>query len=848
MIASSERKIWPLTGGVHPEENKHQSTGCPVSVPPLPKTLVLPLSQHAGAPADPIISVGDQVLKGQMIAKASGFVSAALHAPTSGIITAIENRPIPHASGMYDLCIILDTDGQDQWCELAPVADYRQLSSEELVEKVRNAGISGMGGAGFPTAIKLAPNTTINTLILNGTECEPYITADDMLMREKAEAVIQGAEILQYMLGAQECLIGIEDNKPEAISAMRKAATGKNIYIVVFPTIYPSGGEKQLIQILTGQEVPSGKLPADLGMVVQNVGTAVSVKEAILEGKPLISRITTLTGDALATPQNVDALIGTLAEDLLHYAALKESELATLVFGGPMMGFSVDRMDIPVIKTSNCLIAATQDEFPDAPDAQACIRCGHCAEACPSSLLPQQLYWHAKAENHEQLMHHNLFDCIECGACSFVCPSSIPLVQYYRASKGAIRTQEAKHAKSERSKQRYEGRLARLEQEKAEKEAKRKANAERAAKLKAAKAAENTESDAKAEEDPIQAAIARAKARKAAAAAGSSESTPARQEPSAPSQQLSAKQKELKVQLSMAKAQAKKTERALAAAEASGNGDIEQLKSNLQMLNDQVTKLQQSFDESAQSDAANDSNKNKSAKPVLSDDEKKRKVELAMAKAALKKAERALAEAVESNNESTESFQQAVDECQAKIKSLEVVVLAPPAETAITPSADAKPSAKKAKAPLSDEAKKLKIESAMANAAVKKLQRAITSASDDELETLKQQLVEAQQKAAEMQQALDNLTNGNVGEAAVESSVSETPSAGVSASAKKAKAPLSDEAKKLKIESAMANAAVKKLQRAIASAGEDELDTLKQQLAEAEQKAADMKQALEILS
>ncbi|WP_257293721.1 electron transport complex subunit RsxC [Endozoicomonas sp. YOMI1] len=678
VIASSERKIWPLTGGVHPEENKHQSTSCPVSVPPLPETLVLPLSQHAGLPADPLIRVGDKVLKGQMIAKASGFVSAALHAPTSGTITAIENRPIPHASGFYDLCIILAADGQEQWCQLAPVTDYRQLSPAELVEKVRDAGISGMGGAGFPTAIKLAPGTAINTLILNGTECEPYITADDMLMREKADAVIEGAEILQYMLGAQECLIGIEDNKPEAIAAMRRAAAGKNIDIVVFPAIYPSGGEKQLIQILTAQEVPSGKLPADLGMVVQNVGTAVAVKEAIVDGKPLISRITTLTGDALTAPQNVEALIGTLAQDLLQYAALKASELSTLVFGGPMMGFSVDRMDIPVIKTSNCLIAATEDEFPAAPDAQACIRCGHCAEACPSSLLPQQLYWHARAENHEQLMHHNLFDCIECGACSFVCPSSIPLVQYYRASKGAIRTQEAKHAKSERSKQRYEDRLARLAQEKAEKEAKRKANAERAAKLKAAKTAEKTGSDAKAEEDPIQAAIARAKARKAAAA-GASESTSAGQAPSASDRPLSAKQKELKVQLSMAKAQAKKTERALAAAEASAElkgdrGDIEQLKSNLAMLHEQVSKLQQAFDEKAQDSAS----KNNPEKP--------------------------------------------------------------------------------AKAPLSDEAKKLKIESAMANAAVKKLQRAIASAGEDELDTLKQQLVTAEQKAAEMKQALEGLS------------------------------------------------------------------------------------------
>ena len=756
MIASSERKIWPLIGGVHPAENKHQSTGCPISFPPLPATLVLPLLQHAGTPAEPLVSVGDRVLKGQMIARASGFVSAALHAPTSGIITAIENHPIPHPSGFDDLCIILEADGQEQWCELAPIADYRQLSPAELVEKVRDAGISGMGGAGFPTAIKLAPATTIDTLILNGTECEPYITADDMLMREKAEAVIQGAEILQYMLGAGECLVGIEDNKPKAIAAMSQAAAGKNIDIVVFPAIYPSGGEKQLIQILTGQEVTSGKLPADLGMVVLNVGTAVAVKDAIVDGKPLISRITTLTGDALTEPHNVEALIGTLAQDLLQYAALREAELSTLVFGGPMMGFTVDRMDIPVIKTSNCLIAATEDEFPAAPDAQACIRCGHCAEACPSSLLPQQLYWHARAENHEQLMHHNLFDCIECGACSFVCPSSIPLVQYYRASKGAIRTREARHAKSERSRQRYEDRLARLAQEKAEKEAKRQANAERAAKLKAAQAAGTTGNGTKAEEDPIQAAIARAKARKAAAAAGNSESVSA-----TTGGQLSAKQKELKIQLSMARAQVKKTERALAGAEASAdlNGDrgaIEQLKSNLAMLHQQVTQLQQAFDENTRDSASKDHRETtaekpvKAAKPALTDDEKKRKIELA--NAALKKAEHALAAAVASNNQNTESLKQAVEACQVKIKSLEVSE--PPAEKAIVPSPETKPPAGKVKAPLSDEAKKLKIESAMANAVVKKLQRAIATAGDDELDALKQQLVAAEQKAAEMKRAL----------------------------------------------------------------------------------------------
>ena len=644
VIATSKRKIWPLTGGVHPPENKHQSTDRPIAPVPLPKVLILSLSQHAGTPAEPVVAVGEKVLKGQLIARASGLISTALHAPSSGVISAIESRPIPHPSGLSGPCIVLTTDGADQWCELTTIDDYRQLSPEILVARVRDAGISGLGGAGFPTAIKLSLGLPIQTLILNGTECEPYITADDMLMRERAEAIIAGAEILQYIVGASECLIGIEDNKPEAIAAMQVAlansTSADKMEIVVFPTIYPSGGEKQLIQILTGQEVPSGKLPADLGMVVQNVGTAVAVKEAIIDGKPLISRITTLTGAALQTPHNVETLIGTPAHHLLHQAGLQESELSMLVFGGPMMGFSVERLDIPVTKTSNCLIAATLAEFPDAPDPLACIRCGYCAQACPSSLLPQQLYWHARVENYEQLLHHNLFDCIECGACAFVCPSAIPLVQYYRASKAAIRTQEAKHVKSELSKARYENRLARLARENAEKEAKRKANAERATRLKSAKeSTKETEQTTAVEEDPVQAAIARAKARKAAA--GASVAKPAKET-------LSAKQKELKIQLSVAKAQAKKTERALIAAQAAGDdGIIEQLTSNLAMLNEQVAMLEREFECSSALAESEAEKPVKKERPALSDDEKKRKVEMAMANAAVKKLQRALASASE---------------------------------------------------------------------------------------------------------------------------------------------------------------------------------------------------------
>ena len=311
---SSSRNVWPITGGVHPRENKQQSTRTPVADIALPEQLIFALSQHAGAPAEPVVKVGDKVLKGQVIARAAGFVSAPVHASTSGTIIAIEDRPVPHPSNMHDQCIVLESDGEDRWCELYPVPDFNKETPQALINTIRQTGVSGMGGAGFPTAIKLAPATPIHTLILNGTECEPYITSDDMLMREQAQAILEGAEILMHILGAQECLIGVEDNKPHAVHALRKAQqqfSHLKIDTVVFPTVYPSGGEKQLIQILTGEEVPSGKLPADLGMVVQNVGTAVAVNDAVRHGKPLISRITTLTGEALAQPQNFNTLIGT---------------------------------------------------------------------------------------------------------------------------------------------------------------------------------------------------------------------------------------------------------------------------------------------------------------------------------------------------------------------------------------------------------------------------------------------------------------------------------------------------------------------------------------------------------
>ena len=514
------RKIWTFHGGIHPAENKHQSVRTPIADAGIPAELVLPLAQHIGAPAIPVVEPGQQVLKGQMIAAPAGFVSVPLHAPTSGTVSAIEDRQIAHPSGHTARCIVIASDGRDQWIEHRGVEDYRSLDKTELLDRISNAGIAGMGGAGFPSAVKLAvrPGTQIEPLIINGTECEPYITADDVLMRERADQIIQGTRILSHLIAPGETLIGVEDNKPQGIAALRAAAEGSDIQVVVFPTKYPSGGEKQLIEILTGKQVPSGGLPADVGIICHNVGTAAAIRDAVIEGKPLISRVTTVTGESVAEPQNFQALIGTPMSYLLDKAGYQAERNSRLVMGGPMMGFTVPQASVPIVKTTNCILAPTEPELPAPPPAQACIRCGMCAEACPASLLPQQLYWFAQGQEWEKAEQHNLFDCIECGACSYVCPSAIPLVQYYRASKAEIQQIRRDAEKSEHSRERFEARQERLEREAAEKEAKRAAR-KKAAEEKARLAAEKGSAD----EDPIQAAIERAKAKKAAQAAGAAD-------------------------------------------------------------------------------------------------------------------------------------------------------------------------------------------------------------------------------------------------------------------------------------------------------------------------------------
>ncbi|EKF9661862.1 electron transport complex subunit RsxC [Vibrio cholerae] len=500
-------KLWDFPGGIHPFENKHQSNRQPIINASIPNELVLPLKQHIGKAGDLLVKVGDRVLKGQPLTQYTSTFMLPIHAPTSGVISAIEPHTVAHPSGLSEPCIVLTPDQQEEWFELQPQPDFQQLSPETLLELIRQAGISGMGGAGFPTTKKLQSGLSrTEILIINAAECEPYITADDVLMRQYAHEIIQGIEIVEHILKPKLTIIGIEDNKPEAVAALQQAAQDKPIVIRVIPTKYPSGGEKQLIKILTNLEVPKGGIPADIGLMVQNVGSLQAIARAIVHGEPLIRRVVTLTGDCFRKPRNVWALLGTPVQALLNEFGYKaDKKLPRLIMGGPMMGFTLPHAQVPITKTANCILAPTRNELTSSDNEMACIRCGQCAEACPVSLLPQQLQWHAKAEEFDKCEELNLKDCIECGACAYVCPSEIPLVQYYRQAKAEIRTRSLEAEAAERAKARFEEKKARMERDKAERENRFKQAAEDRRK----------EMQQQGGSDAIAAAIERVKAQKA---------------------------------------------------------------------------------------------------------------------------------------------------------------------------------------------------------------------------------------------------------------------------------------------------------------------------------------------
>ncbi len=514
------RKLFKFPGGIHPPQHKYESSSAPIEKAAIPRRLILPLHQHIGEPAEPIVSVGERVLKGQKLARATGYVSAPVHASSSGMVVAIEDRPIAHPSGLSDTCIIVETDGQDEWAERTPFGDYRSADASQLRNAIRSAGIVGLGGAGFPSYIKLNPTSgkAIDTLIINGAECEPYITCDDRLMRERATEIIAGIHIIRHAVQARAVVIAIEDNKPNAHAAMTQAASDTDFEVLQVPTLYPQGGEKQLIKVITGRECPSDGLPFQIGIVVHNVATAAAIHRAIALGEPLISRIVTVTGDGVRQRRNMDVLIGTPFNNLLDQCGGTTPDLNRVIMGGPMMGFALKKECVPVVKTTNCILAATQDNVAPPSYVMPCIRCGACAEACPVSLLPQQLYWFARAKEFDRAQDHHLFDCIECGCCAYVCPSNIPLVHYYRYAKSEIWAQEREKEKADLARQRHDHRQSRIELAKVEKEArmakKRAALKAAEAKKKAAAAAGN-EPEANTKQDEIKAAIARAKVKKA---------------------------------------------------------------------------------------------------------------------------------------------------------------------------------------------------------------------------------------------------------------------------------------------------------------------------------------------
>lgn len=465
-------------GGLELPAHKTVSTRLPIRVAPLPREVILPLSQHIGEPATPLVEPGQYVRRGEMVAAAAGSISAPVHASTSGTVAAITDRRVPHPSGLTARCIVIEPDGRDYAVEVRPLSNWQEATAAEIRDHVREAGVVGLGGAAFPSWVKLDSEgrPPLDQLILNGAECEPYISCDDMLMRERAEEVVSGARIMLRALQVERCSIAIENNKPEAEAALRAAqqASGETrIELIAVPSVYPEGGERQLIQVLTGKEVPHDGLPLDLGLVCHNVATAAAVHRAIVNGEALTTRIVTVSGDGVREPGNIEARIGTPFRELIQFCGGYTGNVTRLVMGGPMMGFAIRTDEVPVIKATNCILAGSDAELAPQRETLPCIRCGECAQVCPASLLPQTLYWHSRAREFDKAQDYDLFDCIECGCCDLVCPSQIPLVSHFRFAKTEIWGKEAERARADIARQRFEARQARLEREAREQEERR---------------------------------------------------------------------------------------------------------------------------------------------------------------------------------------------------------------------------------------------------------------------------------------------------------------------------------------------------------------------------------------
>ncbi|MEO5371701.1 MAG: electron transport complex subunit RsxC [Magnetococcus sp. DMHC-1] len=476
-------------GGVHPREYKNLTENCAIEALPLPKRLIVPLHQHMGRPCEPCVSPGAHVLKGSVIGIAQGFISAQVHAPTSGTIRTIDEYPVAHPSGLTMLCAELEPDGKDQWVDgLTGLPNPLEADPKDIRRKILEAGIVGMGGATFPSHVKMSPpgDKKVELLVINGVECEPYLTCDARLMEERSRDLVEGFKIMLRGLETSHCVIGIEANKPAAIRAMQAAvANESSLSVKVLPVMYPQGSEKQLIEVLTGRQVPSGGLPVDVGVVVHNVATSLAIRDAVKFGRPLISRVVTVSGLGITNPRNLEVLLGTPVDDLIaHCGGLKPNH-KKIISGGPMMGVTLNTTRVPVVKGTSGILALTAEEVSENREGP-CIRCGRCVQACPMRLTPTEMAWGTRNALWDKMGEYNLSDCIECGSCSFVCPAHIPLVHYFRFAKMTLQAKDREKKKNDLTKIRSKAKQERVELEKAEKERKK---AEMKAKMAAKKSA-----------------------------------------------------------------------------------------------------------------------------------------------------------------------------------------------------------------------------------------------------------------------------------------------------------------------------------------------------------------------
>ncbi|OXH79847.1 electron transport complex subunit RsxC [Pantoea agglomerans] len=724
-------KVWDFQGGIHPPEMKTQSNGTPLSELPLPHRFIIPLKQHIGHEGEICVAPGDKVLRGQPLTFGTGRMLP-VHAPTSGVIEDIGQHMTAHPSGLSELCIFLTPDGDDRWMPLDPLPDYRQHPRADIVQRIHDAGIAGLGGAGFPTATKLKGGLRgVKTLIINAAECEPYITADDRLMQDYAAEVLEGSRILAWVLQAEQVLIGIEDNKPEAIAALKQAlGSERDLHIRVIPTKYPSGGAKQLTRILTGKEVPHGGRSSDIGVLMQNVGTAWAVKRAIINGEPITERVVTLTGEAIAQPRNVWSRLGTPISHLLHQVGFTPAPRQMVIMGGPLMGFTLPSLDVPVVKITNCILAPSASEMGNNDEEQSCIRCSACADACPAKLLPQQLYWYSQGGDHDKARAHHIDDCIECGACAYVCPSNIPLVQYYRQEKAELRAIDLEAKRTLEAKARFEARQARLEREKQAREARHEEAKQRVARtdtseLAAAKARVKARQTAEPDEATLE---AQREARHAQARLRQAEA----QAETQPVTRQTVDPRKAAVEAAIARAKAKKTV-PVEAADNQAEASVDPRKSAVEAAIARAKAKKAAQAEGTEApQAATDSAAEAVPDAAAETDPRKAAVQAAIARAKAKKA--AQAEGAEAPQAATDSAAEAAPDAAAESDPRKAAVQAAiarakakkaaQAENAEAPQAATDKTAEAAPAAAESDPRKTTVQAAIARAKAKKAAQA----------------------------------------------------------------------------------------------------------------------------